>query len=216
MINEVNNKAASRDPERSREAILDAAEKLFASKGYEETSLQEIGQLAGVSRGTPNYFFGSKEQLYGTVLDRVILAEYEAVSQTLLPSAIAKLEAKERIAGAISSFIDFLIARPTFIQLIEREALNDARFLQKRSAYLDFFNRELELVKTELATGSYRSLDPVQLLLSITALCWFPLAHTNTFLQPLGIRASDTLFWEQRKQHIIELILYGILETKTP
>ncbi len=66
----------SRDPARSREAILGAAEKQFASQGYEQTSLQQIGQAAGVSRGTPGYFFGSKEQLYGEVPDRLFEAEY--------------------------------------------------------------------------------------------------------------------------------------------
>ena len=50
-----------RNPDRTRELILDAAETLFAERGYEETSLADVGERAGVSRGTPGYFFGSKE-----------------------------------------------------------------------------------------------------------------------------------------------------------
>ncbi|MBA3443955.1 MAG: helix-turn-helix transcriptional regulator, partial [Gemmatimonadales bacterium] len=49
-----------RDPKRSRAAILDAAERLFADQGYGATSLSEVGAIAGVSRATPGYFFGSK------------------------------------------------------------------------------------------------------------------------------------------------------------
>ena len=59
-----------RNAARSREAILDAAEELFALHGYDGTSLNQVGTQAGVSRGTPGYFFGSKEALYQAVLER--------------------------------------------------------------------------------------------------------------------------------------------------
>src|SRR5215471_260811 len=39
-------------PEASKKAILDAAEELFAEKGFEAASIQEISTRAGVSRGT--------------------------------------------------------------------------------------------------------------------------------------------------------------------
>ena len=42
-----------RNPERSRAAILDAAERLFAEQGYDAASLTQVGAAAGVSRGTP-------------------------------------------------------------------------------------------------------------------------------------------------------------------
>ncbi len=61
-----------RDAERSRAALLDAAEELFARDGYERTSLEAIGAAAGLSRGTPRYFFGSKEDLYRAVLTRIV------------------------------------------------------------------------------------------------------------------------------------------------
>lgn len=51
--------------------MLDAAQRLFARKGYTLTSLKEIGEEAEVSRGTPSYFFGSKEGLYVAVKERL-------------------------------------------------------------------------------------------------------------------------------------------------
>lgn len=44
-----------REAQRSREAVLDAAERLFAEKSYESTSLKEIAEVAGFSRNTPAY-----------------------------------------------------------------------------------------------------------------------------------------------------------------
>ncbi len=49
-----------RNPARSRAAILDAAERLFADQGYEATSLSAVGTAAGVSRGDPGLFLRIK------------------------------------------------------------------------------------------------------------------------------------------------------------
>lgn len=68
-----------RNPARTREAILDAAEKLFADKGFQGASLNDVGALAGVSRGTPGYFFGAKADLYRAVLERCFDRVREAV-----------------------------------------------------------------------------------------------------------------------------------------
>src|SRR5438445_889041 len=74
-----------RDADRSRRAILDAAETLFAERGFEAVSLQQIGDAAGLSRGTPNYFFGSKQDLYVTVLERVFADREEATARAFEP-----------------------------------------------------------------------------------------------------------------------------------
>jgi len=200
----------TRDPERSREAILDAAEHLFAEKGYEGTSLQEIGQHANVSRGTPNYFFGSKERLYGNVLDRVFEAEQASLMQSLGEQGDSGTQ--DILALAVSSFVDFLRARPTFPRLIEREALQNARFLKTRSAYLKVFKAGLALIEGEVTRPNRRPIDPAHLLVSIIALCWFPLVHTETFLHPLGMDTTAPHFWEDRKRHILDLVLYGLLK----
>ena len=74
-----------RDADRSRRAILDAAETLFAQRGFEAVSLQEIGDAAGLSRGTPNYFFGSKQDLYVAVLEHVFADREEATMRAFAP-----------------------------------------------------------------------------------------------------------------------------------
>ena len=50
--------------------ILDSAEALFMEHGFEATSLRQITAAAGVNLAAVNYHFGSKEELFQTVLTR--------------------------------------------------------------------------------------------------------------------------------------------------
>jgi AcrR family transcriptional regulator len=199
----------TRDADRSREAILDAAETLFAHKGYEGTSLQEIGDRAGVSRGTPNYFFGSKEQLYRAVLERVLAAERASVlgTEDRFPTDAAS---EAIIVAIIERFVDFLAARPTFLQLMEREALSGGQRLRDIGSYSATLLEAQALLDAASSSGNIRAVDGAQLLLSIIALCWFPLIHAETFARMLGLDVHDPAFSEQRKHHIIALVLQGI------
>lgn len=201
----------TRNPQRSREAILNAAEQLFAERGFENTSLQDIGAAAGVSRGTPAYFFGSKEQLYRTVLERALHADHAMVDGLRAQLTQPNTTIETVVAAVVGGVIDFLVARPTFLQLIEREARSGSRFLGSTPALPTVLSDSLALLNDERFRSHTRPVDPTQLLLSIVALCWFPLDHAATFLQPLGIDPFDPVFIQQRKGHVTELILRGLL-----
>ena len=54
----------------TRERILDAAERLFAERGFAGTSVREITDAAAVNLGAVNYHFQSKENLYAEVFAR--------------------------------------------------------------------------------------------------------------------------------------------------
>lgn len=57
-------------PAVTKARILDAAEALFMEHGYEATSLRSITASAGVNLAAVNYHFGSKEELFQSVLTR--------------------------------------------------------------------------------------------------------------------------------------------------
>lgn len=52
----------------SRQRVIDAAIAVIGRKGYNGTTLAEIGQIAGCSRGLPHHYFGSKLELMGAVI----------------------------------------------------------------------------------------------------------------------------------------------------
>ena len=55
----------------TRAQLIDIATRLFASRGYEETSIEAVLQEAGVSRGSLYHHFAGKEALFEAVLDDV-------------------------------------------------------------------------------------------------------------------------------------------------
>ncbi|WP_435021324.1 TetR/AcrR family transcriptional regulator [Tundrisphaera sp. TA3] len=61
-----------RNPEKTKRAVLDAAERLFADRGFDGTSLREISRASSVSQPLIQHHFGSKEQLHAAVIERSI------------------------------------------------------------------------------------------------------------------------------------------------
>jgi len=207
-----------RNAARSRSAILDAAERLFAERGYDGTSLNEVGAAAGVSRGTPGYFFGSKADLYRAVLDRAFAEVREAVRAGRARALASSQTAEAILAGAVSDYFDFLAARPNFVRLIEREALSGAGLLEGAS-HLSAGQEALAAISAELGLDDGESGDAAQLLLSIISLCWFPLIHARTVAPAVGVERERVGDFERRKHHVASLEFYvlpGLARSATP
>ena len=62
----------ARDPESTRTAVVNAAEQLFAEKGFAATSMRDISATSGVSHPLIHHHFGSKENLYAAVKRRLV------------------------------------------------------------------------------------------------------------------------------------------------
>src|SRR5215475_11951109 len=94
-----------RHPAVARRELLAAATKLFARHGPERTSLAAVGVEAGVSRGLPAYFFGSKENLYRAVFQHAA----EKVRSCVL-SAMQSTSADAPIEEVLKSLVDAYLA----------------------------------------------------------------------------------------------------------
>lgn len=198
-----------RNPARSRAAILDAAEHLFADQGYEATSLNAVGAAAGVSRATPGYFFGSKAELYQAVLERCFAEVRDAVRAGRVRALSSSRSGDDILAGAVSDYFDFLAARPNFVRLIEREALS-GNGLMEGGTHLSAGQEALAAISDELGLDDAPSGDAAQLLLSVIALCWFPLVHARTVAPAVGVAFDHSEDFERRKRHVVDLVVHGV------
>jgi TetR/AcrR family acrAB operon transcriptional repressor len=69
------------EAEETRQQILDAAEQVFGCQGVARTSLQEIAQAAGLTRGAVYWHFENKAALFQAMMDRVIMPCEGAITE---------------------------------------------------------------------------------------------------------------------------------------
>ncbi len=74
------------DAQETRNSILDAAERVFFEKGVSRTSLADIAQVAGVTRGAIYWHFANKGDLFTAMFDRVLLPLDELKAATVDPA----------------------------------------------------------------------------------------------------------------------------------
>ena len=72
-----------RKGERRKQELLDIAYRMFISRGYENTSIDDIIAEAGIAKGTYYYYFESKEQTLEEVIGMMIEKEIEAAGSIL-------------------------------------------------------------------------------------------------------------------------------------
>jgi len=87
--------------EQTRRRILTAAKKLFAEKGYFNTSVKDIAKESGVSPATVYHYFGSKEDLAGEICREIIGVIRQSIENAIREGSTAEDRIK-RIMVAFS------------------------------------------------------------------------------------------------------------------
>lgn len=106
----------------SRNEILDAAERLFAERGFAGVSMRDIvGATSLKNQASLYYHFRNKRSLYEAVLARGL--EH-------LVSLLPPPRAAGDVGANIDRLLDYLSQHPHLAQLIQRAALDDSRYLQ--------------------------------------------------------------------------------------
>jgi len=108
--------------DRTRAALLDAAEALFSQRGYEATRLEDVAARVGIRRASIVYHFSDKAQLYEAVLARLL----EALRSALEDALDAGGDPRRRTLDAVGAWVDFLAERPAFARLLLRETASSA------------------------------------------------------------------------------------------
>ncbi len=107
-------------PATTQQAILDAAEDLFATHGFEATTIKTIGLRAQVNPALLYYYFPDKAGLYQAVLGRIGMA--------LKEGAAARLEmartVEEIIEAIVGAQTDLLVRHPRAATLMIREMID--------------------------------------------------------------------------------------------
>ena len=123
-----------------REAILDAAKRVFAENGFHQTAIADIARAAKLSYGSVYWYFDSKEALFQALSEREEQALWRHVGSALAASGS---EDPERIlTRGVRATFEFFAADPAAAQLLSLERFTDdiERFIvdaQRRGVIVD-------------------------------------------------------------------------------
>lgn len=117
--------APERRGEHTRERILDAAEGLFADRGFEGTTLRDVAGRVGIRTPSLYNHFPSKEALYAAVLERVVEPVLALLSELIQARPAERPDSRrvvERVMGLLAQ-------RPDLPRLVVHEALGGGEHL---------------------------------------------------------------------------------------
>jgi AcrR family transcriptional regulator len=100
--------------------IIEAAEKLFATDGYEGTSVRDIAQEAGVNLAMISYYFGSKEKLLEALFDCRSSVTMMTLESTLQNSTMEPLQ---KIYLLIDTVVERVFTQQYFHKIMVREQM---------------------------------------------------------------------------------------------
>ncbi len=168
------------------ESILTAAEELFAKHGFAATSIREIALSAGVSKANVFHHFGTKDQLYKQVVQRIIRASTELLDE--LDEGTD--DYRSRLLRFNRGHLDNILSNTqgACVLLQESLALRSGHGQQMAADLLGKqFNRLVKLISTGQQQGEIRAnLDPAMVATMLVAANLFffdampVLAHLDT------------------------------------
>ena len=203
--------ARNKHPEQTIQLILDTASRLFFQQGYDRTTLQDIINATGLSKGAIYHHFSSKEAILVAVVDQIgeynstILAQVrdrKGLTGAEKLREVFRTSLQLSFQGRVLNMLPYLIENPKFMALQMQSILYEAS--------PDYI---LPILQEGLADGSIQTEYPEQLsevLLILSDLWLHPILRPST---PEQVQARCAFFNQFTRQYGFELLDSDIIES---
>ncbi|TAL68572.1 MAG: TetR/AcrR family transcriptional regulator [Bacteroidetes bacterium] len=193
----------------SEDTILKAAHKVFLSRGYHGTRMQEIADEAGINKALLHYYFRSKDKIF----EAIFLSSFK----NFLPQILEILDSDEpfekKINTFFSKYLDLLIKHPHIPNFIMHEVAHNPEHLQSffKKHFESKPSKFLRQIKEEMDAGRIEKQDPKQILVSMLALAIFPFAAKPILQIVLEMSEDDfKSFIQERKKFLPEFVMRSL------
>jgi AcrR family transcriptional regulator len=200
-----------RDPEGMRLRILEAAKQEFATHGLAGARVDRIAAKAGANKRMLYYHVGKKDDLYLAVLE----GAYEKIRVEERGLDLEHLDPPDAIERLIDFTWNYFLRNPEFLALLNTENLAKARHLKRSTKVKSMHSPFVEMIRTVVRRGVESgdfvvAVDPVQLYISIAALCFFYLSNSATLSVIFGRDLLSKEARDERLEHMVALVLAAL------
>jgi len=197
-----------RNAEQTRAQLLAAAKREFARHGFHGARVERIVKQAGCNMRMLYHYFDNKENLYLKVLEAVYF-DIRNKERQLNLTAHAPSEALRLL---VRFTWDHFLANRVFIDITRNENLVGGRFIRKSVVISEMSSPLIDaiadILERGLATGEFQhDADPLQLYVSVVALCSHHLNNAHTLSAAFGTDLGDDAWLEARFTHVEAMAL---------
>ncbi len=208
------------DAEGAQEAILNAAEQVFAEHGFDGARIDAIAAAANYNKSLIFHYFGDKLGLYTAVLRRADNQTSELQGPLLAALQDPELASHARsfralLATLIGIYFDYLLQHPNVMRILNWELAEGWQTLAKIMSQRDredFAQFRVLLQRVEQAGLLRADLDPT---LQIIMAFYFCQSYLGTIPLCQMLLPDEDLssapFLASARQHFIDFVLHGLL-----
>ncbi len=180
--------------------LLAAATRLFAEQGYDRTSVQEIVEAAGVTKGALYHYFGSKDDLLHEVYARVLRVQQERLDAF----ADADEPIEKRLRGAAADVVVTTIENLDDAMIFFRSMhhLSPEKNKQVRAERRRYHERFRALVEEGQEAGVFSTATPADLVVDYH---FGSVHHLSTWYRPDGPMGAQEV-----ADHLADLLLRAL------
>lgn len=199
---------ATRDPERTRAAILRAATAEITAKGLTGARVDAIAERAGVNKRMLYHYFGDKQGLYLAVLE----GTYAEIRTAEISLNLTELDPVAGMRKLVLFTWRYFIDHPEFLSLLATENMNRAAYLKKSKNIRTLHAPLVGMIEVLLERGAAQKMfrggiDPIELYITIASLGFFYMSNRHTLSTIFGQNLSAPARLAERAEHIVEVVL---------
>ncbi len=179
-----------------KEEILDVATDLFAERGYDGTSVNDVAERVGMRKASLFYHYATKDALYDAVLDRIL----EVVSTALNQAFTGTGTYAERAVAAAEAVTRVFAVNPTAARLLLREAMSWGSSVRPGllGALLRLFQASSEFIRAGQEAGELVAGSPEHLVLTSVGMHAMPFVIGHLVEAYVGTSPFAETFVEAR------------------
>ncbi len=204
---DANGNSRAIDAEETRFNILEVATAEFADKGLSGARIDEIAERTNSSKRMIYYYYGGKEGLYRAVLERA----YTAVREVDADNQRDHLSADVALRDVVAATFDYHNQHPEFVRLVMNENILRGAHVGEVPGIKERNRKVIEHLRGILArgveNGQFREgIDPVELHMTISALCFYNVSNRYTFSYGFDRDMSSPKALARRRMSVIDVI----------